>query len=152
VEIRRFERHYDYAQWSWQGGEVRDASRVDLIDNACRVPFPYGHSHPYDLIADRDGELTRIQVKTAKTRSGANQYFIDIHDPSKYDPEDVDLFAAYPDDEPHAFYVTYSEIMPNGRASVTYTPPEDMGAQVNVDRANLARDFTFEAAKKKLQR
>lgn len=40
--------------------------------------------------------------------------------------------------------------MPNGRASVTYTPPEEMGSQANVDRANLARDYTFEAAISKL--
>lgn len=119
---------------------------VDLINNGCRVSFPHGHSQQYDLIAEEDGELIPIQVKPAKTRDDANQYFIKLRNPSKYDSDYVNLFAAYPEDEAHAFYVTFSEIMPNGRASVTYTPPEEMGAQVNVDRANLARDYTFEAA------
>ena len=90
-------------------------------------------------------------MKPAKTRDGANQYFIKLRNPSKYDSDYVELFAAYPEGEEHAFYVTYAEIMPNGRASVTYTPPEGMGADVNVDRANLAQDYTFDAALRKLR-
>ena len=36
-----------------------------LAGKGAHVPFPLGHSPDYDLIADLDGELLRVQVKTA---------------------------------------------------------------------------------------
>lgn len=36
---------------------------ADLIDRGCHLSFPYGEDCDYDLIADRNGALHRVQVK-----------------------------------------------------------------------------------------
>ena len=121
---------------------------LDLISNGCRVSQTYGHSHPYDLIADRGGQLLKIQVKTAKTRKGVNQYFIKLPDTTKYTRETVDLFAGYAPGEDRVFYVPYPEM--GARASVTFTPLDKMGSAANRERANHISEYTFEEAIKRL--
>ncbi len=37
-----------------------------LVELGAKVLLPYGHDHPYDIAADVDGRLVRIQVKTAR--------------------------------------------------------------------------------------
>lgn len=36
---------------------------ADLIDRGCRISIPYGEDCDYDLIADYEGRLHRVQVK-----------------------------------------------------------------------------------------
>src|SRR6478609_3735971 len=36
---------------------------ADLIDRGCRISIPFGEDHDYDLIADFEGRLHRVQVK-----------------------------------------------------------------------------------------
>jgi Holliday junction resolvase-like predicted endonuclease len=36
---------------------------VDLMDRGCRLSFPFGEDSDYDLIADCDGVLHRVEVK-----------------------------------------------------------------------------------------
>jgi PD-(D/E)XK nuclease superfamily protein len=36
---------------------------ADLLDRGCHISFPYGEDCDYDLIADKEGVLHRIQVK-----------------------------------------------------------------------------------------
>ncbi len=36
---------------------------ADLVDRGCHLSFPYGEDCDYDLIADRNGVLHRVQVK-----------------------------------------------------------------------------------------
>lgn len=116
---------------------------VELLKHGCRVSDTIGHSHPYDLIADVDDQLLKIQVKTAKHRN-RRKYDIVLQSPEKYSPKTVDLFAGYARDEDAVFFFPYSEV--NGkRASVTFTPPEEMGSDANRKRANLAKDYTFQA-------
>jgi hypothetical protein len=54
---------------------VGDFSEVMLIAALSRagyiVSLPLGESHRYDLIVDRDGVLSRVQVKTGRLRKGA---------------------------------------------------------------------------------
>lgn len=123
---------------------------LDLIDNGCRVSQTFGHSHPYDLIADIDGYLVKIQVKTANTRDGANQDFIRLGDPNKYDAQNVDIFAGYAMSEDEVFYVPYPEM--GKRSSVTFTPLDKMGSDANRDRANHISEYTFEAAFSRIEK
>lgn len=121
---------------------------VELLKNGCRVSDTIGHAHPYDLIADFEGRILKIQVKTAKHR-GRRKYDIVLPQPEKYTKESVDIFAGYTREEDSVFFFPYSEV--NGkRASVTFTPPEDMGSEANRQRANLARDYTFQAVLERL--
>jgi len=36
---------------------------ADLIERGCSLSFPYGEDSDYDLIADKNGVLHRVQVK-----------------------------------------------------------------------------------------
>jgi PD-(D/E)XK nuclease superfamily protein len=36
---------------------------ADLMDRGCRLSFPFGEDCDYDVIADRNGALHRIQIK-----------------------------------------------------------------------------------------
>lgn len=117
---------------------------LDLINNDCRVSQTFGHSHPYDLIADPGSDLIKIQVKTAQTRKDANQYYIRLEEPAKYSADNVDLFAGYAPGEDGVFYIPYSEM--GQRSSVTFTPLEEMGSDYSRERANHISDYRFESA------
>lgn len=130
-------------------GEVSEMKvAINLINNGCRVSQTFGHSHPYDLIADIDGELVKIQVKTAKPHKKGNQYFIKLPQPEKYDRQNVDMFAGYAPGEDGVFFIPYEEM--GKRASVTFTPLENMGNEANQQRANHISDYTFNSALSRL--
>ncbi len=54
---------------------VGDFSEVMVIAALSRagyiVSLPLGENHRYDLIVDKDGVLSRVQVKTGRVRNGA---------------------------------------------------------------------------------
>lgn len=53
-------------------GELAEAMVLArLLSHGWKVSIPFGEGHRYDLILDRDGELSRIQVKTARISNGA---------------------------------------------------------------------------------
>lgn len=41
-----------------------------FIECGCGVSIPYGDNSKYDFIADKDGQLLRIQVKTSSIKNG----------------------------------------------------------------------------------
>jgi hypothetical protein len=130
-------------------GEVSEMKvAVKLLNEGCRVSDTIGHSHPYDLIADTDGRLLKIQVKTAKHRN-RRKYDIKLQNPGKYTEENVDLFAGYAVGEDDVFFIPYDELE-NGRASVTFTPYKEMGSKWNRDNANHISDYTFGEALKRV--
>ena len=42
-----------------------------LTEAGYDVSIPFGENHRYDMIADKDGVLSRVQVKTGRLRDGA---------------------------------------------------------------------------------
>ena len=119
-----------------------------LLNEGCRVSDTIGHSHPYDLIADKNGRLLKIQVKTAKHRD-RRKYDLILQNPDKYTEDNVGLFAAYAVGEDRVFFVPFHEVE-NGRASVTFTPLDEMGSKWNRDNAEHISDYTFEEALKRI--
>lgn len=45
-----------------------------LLEHGVAVSTPWGDDEPYDLIADINGKLYRIQVKAARTRSNGESF------------------------------------------------------------------------------
>lgn len=127
------------------GASRGDASETlvayDVLNSGYRIAYPHGHSQEYDLIADVDGCLLKIQVKTAiNTRK--RQYELRLSDTDDYNAKHVDLFAATVHPENAAFYVPFDEMGESQR--VTFTPPEEMGSDANRERANKAGDYSLE--------
>ena len=47
-------------------GDIGELSALSwLADHGAKASIPFGHSPDYDLVADLDGRLLRVQVKTA---------------------------------------------------------------------------------------
>ena len=80
-------------------GDIGELSALAwLIDQGAKVSIPFGHSPDYDLVADLDGRLLRVQVKTSTffrrrwevslATFGGNQSWTGLvkrFDPSRYD-------------------------------------------------------------------
>lgn len=121
---------------------------IHLIEEyGCRVSQTFGHEHPYDLIADKEGDLLRIQVKTVSNNSG-NQQGKYLQN-KNYSTENIDMFAGQPRDHYEPFFVPTEEVdlkKNNPRIHVTYTPREKMGPETNWETSFHISDYTFEAA------
>lgn len=123
-----------------QGERSELAVASELISKGYGVSFPFGHEHQYDLIVDKDGNLYRIQVKTAKNED-KNRYYISA-DANHYDNRYVDLFAGYSEDDVSTFYIPVHEAS-GKRQRVTYTDLDDMGPKVNQQRSNHITKYEF---------
>lgn len=74
-----------------------------FIEKNCSVSIPYGDNSKYDFIADVNGRLLKIQVKTASKRDDESIKFscrtthVNCSGVRnvKYNSEDVDFFATY---------------------------------------------------------
>ena len=78
---------------------------TEFIKNGITVSIPYGNNARYDFIADMDGQLFKIQVKTPrKSESDDNKFMIEcetshvvskktVH--KKYTSNEVDFFATF---------------------------------------------------------
>ena len=74
-----------------------------FIENNCSVSIPYGDNSKYDFIADVNGRLLKIQVKTASKRDDESIKFscrtthVNCSGVKnvKYNSDDVDFFATY---------------------------------------------------------
>ena len=56
------------------GTIMENEVELALRKSGASVSLPRGDDDPYDLIADVDGKLLRIQVKTARTRSKGESF------------------------------------------------------------------------------
>jgi hypothetical protein len=85
-----------------QSGDVREVQVAsELMSLGIPVSRPLSDNLKYDLVAEVDGSLLKVQVKTAKDRTDTDQHSIvsELHyrgeDGSKcgYDSSDVDVFV-----------------------------------------------------------
>jgi hypothetical protein len=108
-----------------------------LTNKGCQISIPFDE-YRYDLIADANGTLLRIQVK--KAREGeASRYRIPVGD---YDESEVDMFAGYIIEEEKPFYVTSSETGEN-HFRVNMKNRSDIKPS-NRGQANPIEEYTFD--------
>lgn len=96
---------------------------ADLADRGCRISIPFGEDCDYDLIADYEGRLHRVQVKY--TRSDGQVVVIRCRSHSLtngrvratklYTSATVDWIAAYDATTERCFYCPSWELGPAGR-------------------------------------
>lgn len=129
-----------------QGEKSELAVASELMMKGYGVSFPFGHEHQYDLIVDKDGELYRIQVKTARHEKN-NRYYIQA-DAADYDNEYVDLLSGYSEDEVATFYIPVHEAT-GTQQRVTFTDLDKMGSDENRERSNHISEYRFAEAVKR---
>ena len=92
-------------------GEVAEfAVATDLVRKNCRVSYTHG-LYKYDLVADKDDELLRVQVKKANRNNEKPWKYRIFTD--RYEEGQVDLFAGYIVDLDKVFYATYDDVGAN---------------------------------------
>lgn len=124
-----------------QGELAEFTVATDLIRNNCRVSYTHGQ-YKYDLIADKDDELLRVQVKKANQDSNKPWKYRIFTD--RYEAGQVDLFAGYIVEKNIVFYATFDDVGSN-EFRINTKSREDM-IPSNAERANLLEDYTFERA------
>jgi hypothetical protein len=100
---------------------------ADLINRGCRISIPFGEDCDYDLIADYEGRLHRVQVK--HTRSDGRIVLVRCRSHSltngrvrmtkRYTAQTVDWVAVYDCTSERCFYCPSRELGPGGRATLT---------------------------------
>ncbi len=90
----------------------------DLIERGCKLSIPFGEDSDYDLIADYDGILHRVQVKF--TRSNGRRLSIrcrshsltkgKVRQTKYYTAEMVDWIAVYDATSERCYYCPASEL------------------------------------------
>lgn len=85
---------------------------IAAINKGYTVSLPYGNCDKYDQIWDKNGQLLRIQVKTARWKDQRklgivfNCYSISNGKRHKYHQEDIDYFATFWDNKCYLIPVT----------------------------------------------
>jgi len=117
---------------------------ADLVDHDCRVSYTHG-LYKYDLIADKEDELIRVQVKKASQDTDKEwKYSIPT---DGYTDDEIELFAGYAPEPDKVFYVLVEETGSEFR--VLDKTGENMNEH-NRDLAKLIDDYSFERAFRKL--
>lgn len=125
---------------------------VDLIDRGCRISIPFGEDCDYDLIADYEGRLHRVQVK--HTRSDGQVVLVSCRSHSltngrvratkRYTAEMVDWIAVYDCTSERCFYCPSRELGPAGRATLTLRlQPARNGQRIGIRNAEDYVDPDF---------
>ena len=122
-------------------GELAEfAVAADLVAQDCRVSYTHG-SYKYDLVADYDDELLRVQVKKANRDPDKPWKYRIFTD--QYEDGQVDLFAGFIVDIGRVFYATANEVGSEFRINTkSATEMNEHNAQI----AKLMDEYTFERA------
>lgn len=117
---------------------------ADLVDNDCRVSYTHG-LYKYDLIADKQDILIRVQVKTA-SQDADKQWKYTIPTDG-YADDEIDMFAGYVPELNEVFYVLPEEV---GSAFHVLDKTGEGMNEHNRNLANLIQRYDFERAFKQI--
>jgi len=117
---------------------------ADMVDHDCRVSYTHG-LYKYDLIADKQDELIRVQVKKASQDTDKEwKYSIPT---DGYTDDEIDVFAGYAPESDKVFYVLVEETGSEFRVL------DKTGSNMNEHNRELAKlidEYSFERAFRKL--
>ena len=90
----------------------------DLIDRSCQISIPFSEDCDYDLIADKDGQLHRIQVKYTESDGCTITVRCRSHSLTKgkvrqtkyYTAQTIDWIAVYDRTSDRCYYCPASEL------------------------------------------
>jgi PD-(D/E)XK nuclease superfamily protein len=124
---------------------------ADLADRGCRISIPYGEDCDYDLIADYEGRLHRVQVKY--TQSDGRVILVrcfshsltngKVRATKMYTAETVDWIAVYDCTTKRCFYCP-SRLLGRGRKHLSLRlQPARNGQRIGVRSAEVYANPDF---------
>ncbi len=125
---------------------------ADLADRGCRISIPFGEDCDYDLIADYEGRLHRVQVKYAK--SDGRVILVNCFSQSltngkvraikMYTAKTVDWVAVYDCTTERCFYCPSRLLGKEGRKNLSLRlQPARNGQRIGVRSAEAYADPDF---------
>jgi hypothetical protein len=124
-----------------------------FVQQGCAVSIPYGDNSKYDFIADIDGRLYKIQVKTASLKretGGAITFSCRSTHVNctgvkniRYNENEIDFFATYWENQ--CYIVPISEC--STEKTLRFVPPKNG----QIKGVIFAKDYTIELRLKKLK-
>lgn len=107
-----------------------------------QISLPYGGQARYDFLADINGKILRVQVKTSKFDSGCitfecrnSHYIKGSHTHSKYNENEIDYFATYWDNK--CYLIPASECGSAKRLRIEKP-------KINYPNMNFAKDYQIQ--------
>lgn len=94
------------------GSAVEIKVKLAFIELGINVSTPYGDCEKYDFIADLNGDLIRIQCKSARTEDNGRSFIVDFRRKAylhkqgfslTYNANDLDYFATYYEGKAYLF-------------------------------------------------
>jgi hypothetical protein len=101
-----------------------------LVRAGYHVAVPLGENHRYDLIVEKAGTLSRVQVKTGRLRKGAilfNCYSVNSHKAGRLRTYrgSIDFFGVYCPDVKSVYLVPVADVPRNCYGSLRWSPPKN---------------------------
>ena len=102
-----------------------------LISLGYMISIPFGENHRYDLIADRDGVLLRIQVKTGRVKNGVLEFACSSSHSHRGGPwarnyvGQIDAFGVYAPAISEVFLVPIGDLDNTLRVHMRLEPPRN---------------------------
>ena len=117
---------------------------ASFVKQGCGVSIPYGDCYPYDFIADIDGHLLKIQVKTSSLKDENSIKFscrsthVNCSGTKnvRYNAKDVDYFATYWNQQ--CYLVPFEEC--SVEKTLRFAPPKNG----QIKGITFAKDYTLE--------
>lgn len=124
---------------------------ADLAGRGCSISFPFGEDCDYDLVADFEGVLHRVQVKYTKSDGQIVRMRCRSHSLTKgkvrhtkyYTAKTVDWIAVYDRTSDRCYYCSSRELG-SGRSELTLRlTPARNGQHIGIREANAYVDPDF---------
>lgn len=127
-------------------GSISESAIIHhLIRCDFNVSIPF-HDVQYDLVAERDGRIARIQVKTARHRENSDSIYCTLNSASRpsgtvYSEDAFDILAMYHPKTDKCYYAIWQNI---GSSKFQVTTKSREQLPRNSHRANFAENYTIE--------
>ena len=139
---------------SKQKGKLTELQCITaFIQAGCSVSIPYGDDSRYDFIADIDGQLIKVQVKTSSEKKGTENAIVfscrSTHvncngvKNIRYKANEIDYFATYWDNQ--CYMVPIQEA--STEKTLRFTPPKNG----QIKGVSFAKDYLLEKQLEKIK-
>ena len=139
---------------SKQKGKLTELQCITaFIQQGCSVSIPYGDDSRYDFIADIDGQLIKVQVKTSSLKRNTENAIVfscrSTHvncsgvKNVRYNANEIDYFATYWDNQCYIVPIEESSV----EKTLRFAPPKN-GQTKGIA---FAKDYTLEKQLNKIK-
>lgn len=116
----------------------------ELIERGYAVSIPYGDNQRYDLIADDNGQMYRVQVKSGAMEDGCVRFecktaYTDHNDNRKYksyDSSEIDAYAVWSSEQSQVYWIPVNEA---GSSAMRLRVEDDLERYTS--QTNWAEDY-----------